>query len=55
MSLTSFIKIKQVREKFQETFVLPDFNYQTALLAPPLSENYMLNWLKNEAENCFGI
>lgn len=42
MSLTSFIKIKQVREKFQETFVLPDFNYQTALLAPPLTENYML-------------
>lgn len=42
MSLTSFIKVKQVREKFQETFVLPDFNYQTALLAPPLTENYML-------------
>jgi hypothetical protein len=42
MSLTSFIKVKQVREKFQETFVLPDFNYQTALLAPPLTKNYML-------------
>jgi hypothetical protein len=42
MSLTSFIKVKQVREKFQETFALPNFNYQTALLAPPLTENYML-------------
>lgn len=42
MSLTSFIKVKQVREKFQQTFVMPDFNYQTALLAPPLTENYML-------------
>lgn len=42
MSLTSFVKIKQVRDKFQETFVLPDFNYETVLLAPPQSKNYML-------------
>ncbi len=42
MSLTSFIKVKQVREKFQEIFALPDFYYQTALLAQPFTQNYML-------------
>ena len=42
MSLTSFIKVKQVREKFQETFELPDFNFGKPLLALPLTQNYML-------------
>jgi len=42
MSLTSFVKIQQVREKFQKTFELPDFSFGTPLLAPPLTKNYML-------------
>lgn len=42
MSLTSFVKLKQVRDKFQYTFDLPNFNCRTPLSVAPLTENYML-------------
>jgi len=42
MSLTTFIKTEKVRDKFQKTFRLPDFNHIAPIAAPPLTENYML-------------
>lgn len=40
MSLTSFIKQTEVREKFQEQFPKPRFHTKKELLFPPLTKNY---------------
>lgn len=43
MSLTSFLRIKEVKEKFQGEFPkLFNFRVKTPLLAPPLTKNYQL-------------
>lgn len=43
MSLTSFLNIKEVKEKFLEEFPkLFTFRVKTPLLAPPLTNNYQL-------------
>src|SRR3989338_6727179 len=42
MSLTSFIKIKEIRIKFRETFVIPEFVLEKPMAAKPLTSNYML-------------
>lgn len=43
MSLTSFLNVKEVREKFREEFPkLFNFRVKTPLLAPPLTKNYQL-------------
>ena len=42
MSLTSFIKIKEVRIKFRETFIIPEFILEKPIAAEPLTNNYML-------------
>ncbi len=40
MSLTSFLKNKEVRDKFQEEFPKPRFTEKKELLAPPLTQNW---------------
>ncbi len=40
MSLTSFIKIPEIRAEILELWPLPQFSLDSQLLAPPLSKNY---------------
>ena len=40
MSLTKFLKFKDVRKKFQEYFSKTRFAVKKEILAPPLTENY---------------
>jgi hypothetical protein len=40
MSLTSFLKLKDVNEKFKTEFATPAFNKGLEILAPPLTANY---------------
>ncbi|GAB4317918.1 MAG: hypothetical protein Kow0084_17600 [Pseudothermotoga elfii] len=42
MSLTSFLKDKDVKNALERTFKKPQFNLQAELLAPPLTNNYSL-------------
>lgn len=42
MSLTSFLTIKEVRDKFTEEFPLPKFDLRKEILAPPLTNHYSL-------------
>jgi len=42
MSLTKFLKEKDVKRKFQEFFPKPRFTAKKEILAPPLTENYSL-------------
>ena len=42
MSLTSFIKIPEVRRKFAETFPKPPFQLDSNIIAKPLTKNYSL-------------
>jgi len=42
MSLTSFLKIKDVKETFKKEFEKPQFKAPKKLLAPPLTKNYTL-------------
>ena len=42
MSLTSFIKIKDVRQAFKREFKKPRLKVQRKLLAPPLTNHYGL-------------
>ncbi len=42
MSLTSFLKIPEVKEKFSIEFAQPDFKANSPLLAPPQTEHYAL-------------
>ncbi len=42
MSLTSFLRYKDVRERFQEEFQKPRFTVKKPFLAPPLSKRYGL-------------
>jgi len=42
MSLTSFLKIKEVKEKFKETFKKPSMKLVGEILAPPQTTNYSL-------------
>ena len=42
MSLTSFIKTPEVREKFAQEFPMPAFNLKSKILCPPRTENYSL-------------
>jgi len=42
MSLTKFLKEKDVKRKFQEFFPKPRFTVKKEILAPPLTENYSL-------------
>lgn len=42
MSLTKFIKQKDVKSKFLELFPKPHFTVKHEILAPPLTENYSL-------------
>ena len=41
-SLTSFLKIKEVKEKFKETFKKPSIKLEGEILAPPQTTNYGL-------------
>ena len=40
MSLTTFLKIKDVKERFKQEFTKPKFSAEKSLLAPPLTKNY---------------
>ena len=42
MSLTSFLKIKEVKEKFRRTFKKPVLKLEGEILAPPQTTNYSL-------------
>jgi hypothetical protein len=42
MSLTSFLRIKDVKERFRQQFVMPKFAVSKDLLAPPQSTHYTL-------------
>ena len=42
LSLTSFLKIKEVKEKFREYFKKPTFKLEGELIAPPQTTNYGL-------------
>ena len=42
MSLTSFLKNKDVKEQFRQQFSMPKLRAEKALLAPPLSNRYSL-------------
>lgn len=42
MSLTQFIKIPEIREKFAETFPIPVFNLKNPLICPPRTTHYGL-------------
>ena len=42
MSLTSFLKLKDVTQKFREMFPKPKFRVERKLLCPPLTRNYSL-------------
>ncbi|KUK14961.1 MAG: Uncharacterized protein XD53_1610, partial [Petrotoga mobilis] len=42
MSLTSFLKNKDVKSAFERAFKKPQFDLQAELLAPPLTNNYSL-------------
>ncbi|MCL4437716.1 hypothetical protein M1513_01605 [Patescibacteria group bacterium] len=42
MSLTSFLADKEVRDKFAEQFPLPEFDLKGEILAPPLTDHYLL-------------
>ena len=42
MSLTSFLKIKEVKAKFRETFKKPSIKLEGEILAPPQTKNYGL-------------
>lgn len=42
MSLTSFLKNKDVKSAFERAFKKPQFDLQAELLAPPLTNNYAL-------------
>ena len=42
MSLTSFLKNKDVKERFQREFSTPDFNLKGELLAEPKTIHYSL-------------
>ncbi|TSA44076.1 hypothetical protein D4R51_04575 [bacterium] len=42
MSLTSFLTIKDVKEKFSQEFPLPEFDLKKKILAPPLTRNFSL-------------
>lgn len=41
-SLTSFIKIPEINQKFNETFPKPIFKEKAKIIAPPLTNNYSL-------------
>lgn len=42
MSLTSFLKIKEVKAKFRETFKKPSFKLEGEIIAHPQTKNYGL-------------
>ena len=42
MSLTAFLKIREVKEKFRETFKRPSMKLEGKLLAPSQTKNYGL-------------
>ena len=42
MSLTSFLKNKDVQERFRQDFLKPHFSIKKDILAPPLSNRYSL-------------
>ncbi len=42
LSLTSFLKIKEVKEKFRETFKKPSIKLEGQIVAPPQTKNYGL-------------
>ena len=42
MSLTSFLNLHDVKEKFEQEFQMPEFEYRREILAPPVLKNYML-------------
>ena len=42
MSLTSFLKLPDVKEKFRQEFRVPELTAQKQLIAPPLSKRYPL-------------
>jgi len=42
MSLTSFLKNKDVKVKFSQEFSLPKFDLNSDILAPPVTKHYML-------------
>lgn len=55
MSLTSFIKQTEVREKFREHFPKPKFNIKKQLLFSPLTKNYMEVGAAFDYLFCFGL
>jgi len=42
MSLTSFISIEEINEKFKETFTMPTFDLKDCIKCPSLTNNYSL-------------
>ncbi len=42
MSLTSFLKEKEVKDKFKQEFSLPKFELERKILAPPITNHYIL-------------
>ena len=42
LSLTSFLKIKEVKEKFKEQFEMPSLKLEGEMLVPPQTTNYSL-------------
>lgn len=42
MSLTLFLNLPDVKEKFKQEFQMPEFDYRGEILAPPVSKNFML-------------
>ncbi|HZW84652.1 MAG TPA: hypothetical protein VFE91_01960 [Nitrososphaerales archaeon] len=44
MSLTSFISIPEVKERFVEEFPLPTASLRGAMAAPIVTKNYATSW-----------
>lgn len=42
MSLTSFLKEKEVKDKFKQEFPLPKFELEKEIIAPPVTNHYIL-------------
>lgn len=42
MSLTSFLKNKDVKDKFSQEFPIPEFTIKKEILAPPLTNHFAL-------------
>ncbi len=42
MSLTSFLKNQDVKEKFAQQFPMPEFNLEKEILAPPRTKRYAM-------------